>query len=341
MGDAAELGSRLERTVADFFAGSGYVTRCNEVLDGRSGGRHEVDVLAEKSDALTTFRVAIECKAWQQPIEKDVVSKLHYVVGDLGLSKGIVVSLAGWRSGAVRTAADLGIELWGPDELRRHLGDSAVGELGVPPAGQSSTLSTGYAFTMTREQAERVIRSAGKGRLGLRTLERLVFLTPLWLPVHCVRVTTAQPEVKRSKTRLRSTTVDNLYEAISGSCLGRVPRPFVPVQIEQRLALPPSVRDTKVHSSLRKAFSNYEKVSSPAARERHARNLTELGLNTPCASLSIDSTTLVHLPYFAGLLEADGQQRLVAVVGHTGRPSEAVSQVLTANLSHVRSHFMS
>ena len=214
------------------------MTRCNEVREGRSDGSHEVDVLAEKSDALTTFRVAVECKAWQQPIEKDVVSKLDYVVRDLGLNKGIIVSLAGWRSGAQRTAADLGVELWGPDELRRHLGESIVGELGVPPAAPSSTLTWGYQFAVAPEQGERTIRSSGKGRLRLRTLEQMAFFSAVWLPAYAIRVTIAQPEVKRFKTRLRSTTVDNLYEALSGSCLGWVPHSFVQVNIEQRLALP-------------------------------------------------------------------------------------------------------
>ena len=102
-----EVGRDLEQRVAAFLAGHGYATRCNVVLEGRSGGRHEIDVLAEKSDALTTFRVGVECKAWQQPIEKDVISKLHYVAGDLGLNKAIVVSLAGCRSGAQKAADDL------------------------------------------------------------------------------------------------------------------------------------------------------------------------------------------------------------------------------------------
>src|SRR4051794_10162837 len=103
-----EVGRDLEQRIAAFFGQNGYTTQCNAFVEGRSGGRHEIDVLAEKSDALTTYRVAVECKAWQAPIEKDVVSKLHYVVNDAGLSKGIIVSLGGARSGADRTAADLG-----------------------------------------------------------------------------------------------------------------------------------------------------------------------------------------------------------------------------------------
>lgn len=142
--------------MAEYFRSHGYEARCNEVLEGRSGGRHEIDVLAEKSDPLTTYRVAVECKAWKQPIKKDVVSKLNYIVGDLGLNKGIIVSLSGWRSGADRTAVDLGIDLWGPDELRRHLGDSAAGELSVRRPGCGRRLST----TCMRRLGERFSRAS-------------------------------------------------------------------------------------------------------------------------------------------------------------------------------------
>jgi hypothetical protein len=64
--------------------------------------------------------------------------------GDLGLSKGIVVSLAARRSGAERTAGDRGVELWGPDELRRHLGESATAELGVPSSVANASVTWGY-----------------------------------------------------------------------------------------------------------------------------------------------------------------------------------------------------
>lgn len=332
----AEVGRQLEQRIAVFFGTHGYHARCNEILEGRSGGRHEIDVLAEKSDALTTYRVAVECKAWQQPIEKDVVSKLHYVIGDLGLNKGIIVSLAGCRSGAERTAADLGIELWGPDELRRHLGDGAVGELGVAPTASSTTLAWGYGFRASTAQAEKAIRSSGKGRLGLRTLERLVWLSPSWLPAYSVRITVAQPEVKRLKTRLRSSTVDNLYEALGGTFLGRVPAAWEQVQPDQKSALRPLVRDTKIHGALRKALSDYERVSSPAAIQRHGASLARLGLPAPCSSMSVDDTSLVYLPYFVGVLEGDGRHRAVAVSGRTGELSEPVSHVLTANLAQLR-----
>jgi Restriction endonuclease len=340
MTSSAEVGRQLEQRIAAFFQTHGYLTRCNEIREGRSGGRHEIDVLAEKSDALTTYRVAVECKAWQQPIEKDVVSKLHYVLGDLGLNKGIVVSLAGCRAGAERTAADLGIELWGPDELRRQLGDVAVGELTVPLPTVNTTLAWGYIFRASPAQAEKLIRSSGKGRLGLRTLERLAWLSPIWVPAYSVRLTVAQPEVKRLKTRLRSTTLDNLYEALGGTFLGRVPGPWEQVQIEQTPSLRPTMRDTKVHAAVRKAVQDYERVSSPSAVQRHASRLAGLGVPTPCSSLSIDQTSLVYLPYFVGILDGDGRQRAVAVTGRAGDLSDPMSRVLTTNLAQLRTQFV-
>lgn len=79
-----EKGQELERKIESFFQLNGYKTQRNVVLEGKSGGKHEIDVLAEKSDGITTFRVMVECKAWNKPIEKDVVSKVSYVVRDLG-----------------------------------------------------------------------------------------------------------------------------------------------------------------------------------------------------------------------------------------------------------------
>lgn len=340
-----EAGRRLEARIGAFFEAHGYAVRCNEVREGRSGGRHEVDVLAETSDALATYRVAVECKAWQQPVEKEVIAKLQYVVGDLGLSKGIVVSLGGARSGAERTAADLGIDLWGPDELRRHLGEAVFAELEAgldlpasPAEGGrvTATLGLGHPFRVPLADAGRTIRASGRGRLGRRGREELVWLGSIWMPAHSVRLTVAQPEVRRFKTRLRATEQENLYEALGGTCIGPVRTTWEEVAVDRQLALAPGVRDTKVHAALRRAVEGYERVSSPAARERHAAKLAELGIPGPCASLSIDATALVHLPLHVGILDLDGRQRALAVTGHTGQVSSKLSEVLTANLAVLR-----
>jgi hypothetical protein len=339
MVDAAEIGRRLEQQIAAFFRVHGYEASCNQVLEGRSGGRHEIDVLAEKTDSLTTYRVAIECKAWQQPIEKDVISKLHYVRGDLGLHKGIVVSLSGWRSGAQTAADELGIELWGPAELRRHLGDPAVSSMEVPLPEVTAMLTAGYPFAITAEHAERQVRTAGRGWLQLRTVEKLRWFSPVWFPAYAIRLTVAQEVVRRLHTRLRSATLDNLYDAVSGVLLGGVPGRWEAVRIDPTQAVGPALRETKVHALLRKAVQDYRRVSAPAAVDRHETKLDELGIPWPVSSMSIDDTALVHLPLYVGILETGDGQRAVAIDGRTGQVADTLSHVLTANLARLRAQF--
>jgi hypothetical protein len=347
MGRAADTGRRLEQQMAAFFRTNGYEARCNEVLEGRSGGSHEVDVLAVRTDAVTTYRVAVECKAWQQPIEKDVVSKLHYVMGDLGLHKGIVVSLAGWRSGAARAAEELGIELWGPDELRRHLGDDLVASLGGPlPAdgvgagsGAGVALGPAVAFASEPGPAERQVRWAGMGRLQLRTVERVVWFSPLWLPTWSVGVTVALEEgARRFRSHVRSARFDNLYDGLEGTYLGDSPA-WTEIDVDPARCLRPTVRDTTLHTSLRRAVDDRRRVTTPAAVERHEGHLVDLGLPDTASGISVDATTLVHLPFYVGILERAGEQRVVAVAGDTGRPAPDVSHLLTRNLAAVRARF--
>jgi len=78
-----DKGNDLEAQIERFFASNDYETTRNVSLVGRSGGRHEIDVLAKKSDGITDFSVMVECKAWNHPIEKDIVSKV--MVGRYGV----------------------------------------------------------------------------------------------------------------------------------------------------------------------------------------------------------------------------------------------------------------
>jgi hypothetical protein len=345
MRSSVEVGRDLEQRIAAFFASHGYTTDCNVIVEGRSGGRHEIDVLAEKSDALTTYRVAIECKAWQQPIEKDVVSKLHYVLNDAGLNKGIIVSLGGCRSGAERTAADLGIDLWGPDEIRRHLGDAIVGLIatepsptgGTPsPSGRNTTTAWGHPPRASVSAAEAAIQATGKGRLGMRTLESMSWFSLIWLPTYAVQLCVAQPETRRLKTVLKSVSHANLYDALGGQFLGPATSQWEEVHFETRLAPRPLMPESKLHAGIRKAFTGYEKVTSPSAKARHSTSLRQLGIPVPCRSLTIESSALVYLPIYMGVLEAGGQARAEAVDARTGASLAALSQILTTHLPHLR-----
>lgn len=84
-------------------------------------------------------------------MEKDVVYKLHQEMTDLGLTKGIIVSVGGFKSGARAAADQRHIELWGADEVRRFLGEEALA--GLPLAAPDEAL--GIEVTIGREAAER------------------------------------------------------------------------------------------------------------------------------------------------------------------------------------------
>ncbi len=326
----------LEERVGEHFAAHGYVVRQNAYLHGRSGGRHEIDVLAEKSDPLTTFRLAVECKAWEAPIEKDAVSKLSYVLGDLGLNKGIIVALHGWRAGAEQAAVELGIDLWGPAELDRRLGRAVTRELDV---GSPTRLARGYPFAAPQDRALTRARLQGKGRLGLRTVEQLSWFSPVWVPVYVVDLGVTSVEVRRGRERFLTKRVTNTYEAVSGTLLGpAAPEDDDIVDIDLSTgAIRPGVRDTKVAGDIRHGFERWNEVQQEAAKLRHAAVLETLGVELPCRSVTVDDCTLVYAPTYVGWLRTCDHERLVVISGISGALSESLSAVLTANISHVRS----
>jgi hypothetical protein len=332
---SAERAHLLEERVGDHFAVHGYLVRRNAHLEGRSGGRHEVDVLAEKSDTLTTFRLAVECKAWESPIEKDAVSKLSYVLADLGLNKGIIVALHGWRAGAEQAAVELGIDLWGPAELERLLGGAVASQLDV---GAPARLARGNPFVAPEDRALSRARLQGKGRLGLRTVERLEWFSPVWVPIYLIDLSITSMEVRRGRERFLTRSVTNKYEAVSGSFLGlesAADGDAVDIDLSGG-AIRPGVRDTKVVSEIRRGFERWNEVQQAAAKLRHAAALQDLGVEVPSRSVTVDDCTLVYAPTYIGWLRSREHERLVAVNGVSGALSEQLSAVLTSHISHVR-----
>jgi hypothetical protein len=58
-----------------------------------------------------TYRTAIECKFEADPIGKDPITKLAYILSDAGIDKGVVVSKAGFTEDAKNVARDANISL--------------------------------------------------------------------------------------------------------------------------------------------------------------------------------------------------------------------------------------
>lgn len=80
----------------------GYGKDCK--VKGRSGVEHQVDVLTSHSDGIHIYKTMIECKYWEQHINKDIVMKVAEVVDDAGLNKGIIVSKYGFTPDAISYA---------------------------------------------------------------------------------------------------------------------------------------------------------------------------------------------------------------------------------------------
>lgn len=75
-------------------------------------GTYQIDVLAEYTALGSKNIVLIECKKYTRSIERDIVATLHTKLQSLGAQKGIIISTAGYQSGATQYANKHGIALW-------------------------------------------------------------------------------------------------------------------------------------------------------------------------------------------------------------------------------------
>ena len=315
--------------MAEALAAGGYAARRNVVLTGRSGAAHEIDVQAEKSDGLTTFSLVVECKAWGHPVDKQVLAKAAFVGADVGADKTIVVALSGATEGAALSASELGVEIWGPDELERRLGRTRLAGLAAARPGAAAL---GFAVAVAPERAARLAeRRRGKGVLGLGA-EEVLWFDLLWLP--CLLLTLGcTREQGRLRRHARHSSVHNLYEALDGRLVASYaddPRPGEVVLGAHRL--PARVKPAALRRDIETAFERWRTVTREAARRRWELAAEELGLPLPVDSLTIDETVACHLPVYAAVLRQGAARRVVAVDAVAGRVDDRLSVALTAAL---------
>lgn len=90
----------------------GYGKNCK--IRGKSGVKHQIDVLTLQPDGITT---AIECKYWNKKVTKDTVMKLFGIIHDTTVDKGIIVSKSGYTKDALSFARHYNIDIV---ELREY-----------------------------------------------------------------------------------------------------------------------------------------------------------------------------------------------------------------------------
>jgi len=329
--DTADKGRRLEAEIARALAAGGYAARRNVVREGRSGARHEIDVLAEKGDGLTTFSVMVECKAWDRPVDKEVLAKAAFVAADVGADKTIVVALQGATGGAALAAAELGVELWGPEELERRLGHVQLAALGAARA----PTALGFAVAVEEARAVRLAeRQRGKGILGLGA-EEVAWFGLVWLP--CLLLTLGCTRLEgRLHKRTRHSSVFNLYEALDGALLESFAVDPAVAEVEvgpQRL--PPLVKPRTLRAEISSTFEKWRSVVQGAARERWARAGADLGIPLPLDALTVDDVTVCYLPVYVAILRHRDSRRVVVIDGGDGAVDQPLATVLTANLGYL------
>jgi len=93
-------------------------------LAGKSGIKHQIDVLTEQFNGVKHFYTAIECKYWNKKVNKDVVMKLSKIMEDLNIECGIIVCKSGFTKDTLKFAEHEGIKLVILNEMEGHDDDS-------------------------------------------------------------------------------------------------------------------------------------------------------------------------------------------------------------------------
>lgn len=79
---------------------------------------HKIDVWVRFKKFGLEIKWVIECKHWNSAVTKEKVLVLRSVVEDVGADKGILISVAGYQSGAVRASEKTNITLTDLDGLK-------------------------------------------------------------------------------------------------------------------------------------------------------------------------------------------------------------------------------
>jgi hypothetical protein len=72
---------------------------------------HQIDVLTSHSDGIHEYLTDIECKYWNDNVDKDIIMKVDSIVKDCHFNKGIIVSKRGFTPDAIAYAQSVNIGL--------------------------------------------------------------------------------------------------------------------------------------------------------------------------------------------------------------------------------------
>lgn len=321
---------RLLSRVADYLGQHGYTITRDVSVTGRSGTGYHLDLVAERSDEVATYRVLFEAKAWSSPVESDLVAGVHLAVGDLGLSKGIVLTREGWKAGVDETARKLGVDLWGPGELQSRLGPA---QDSAPRPTKEATV--GLPVVMGKEVAADLARRASRGALRVGR-EEIAWVRPFWLPFHRIRVRHTSEERQRlRKAQLRTQEFWNVYDGLSGSLYAQWDdAPELP-PTKGGNVVPPRLPSVRIVNDIEAVARSYNEEEDPEAVERQEEALVAYGIELPVSFFDLSPEGELYIPFYLALLRRQGGERVVAIDANQQRPSEEMSRVALMHLGYI------
>ncbi len=331
--DERDEGDRqLASALADYLARHGYRVTRGVSMRGRSGARHDIDVLAERSDDVTSYRLMVQCSGANVPIDDNVVAGAHLAMVDTGMSKVIVVSTKGWRFDVEAQAGRLGVGLWGPDEIEERLGALPRVESAQPEGD-----AVGLPVNMSQEAAAQLIRRASRGALGIGR-EAVQWIRPFWLPFHRIRTRHTREEKERfQRAHLRAREYWNVYDGLEGSLVAQWDGEPRVVSASGGTLVHPRVPDLAIVRNIEEIARSLSEASTPEDRERQEEALRALGIPLPVTFFDLSPGGVVYMPFFLALVRSRDGDRVVAVDAHEEDVSESTSRIAMKHLGHIMS----
>lgn len=148
-----DLGKKLEECVEKILNAKGYETELRRKIEGKSGGLHEIDVVAKKRNVIW----AVECKNWANPIGIEQVRDFWAKLQDLGSRwNGIFVSFKGFTEPAEKFADKYNIDRWDQDFLKEEWLAVSVGRAEYATLGQTKTVKNALPLNLDFSDAAKV-----------------------------------------------------------------------------------------------------------------------------------------------------------------------------------------
>ncbi len=173
-------------------------------------------------------------------------------------------------------------------------------------------------------------------RLGLRQVDRIVWVRQCWLPVASITYDFTYLATRGRRTEELFAQSHAACELLSGRAIG-VPSwqaPMVTVPPEH-LNLRARVQAVEVKGYVEGSWDRLCSLRQPAARAATQGLLAEYGVPSQARTLRVTIAGEFALPFFAALISGPGGNRVSAVEAVTGAPHPALSGVLTRRGPHL------